>query len=113
MPTYRPLVRNPPGDPSWLIRLYREYSYAFRIPPHVKFYSLLFPKKHQNHAHSSARRANELGGFVYSAEGLIAALMGQLAGVMNALGWSIVALYLLFTLAYAYFLFMKRDESTS
>jgi hypothetical protein len=40
--------------------------------------------------------------------GFIVTLLGQLAGLANALGWSSVALYLLFGLGFAYFQFMRR-----
>jgi len=35
-------------------------------------------------------------------------LLAQLSGLLNVLGWSIVVLDLLFALAYAYFLFVRR-----
>ena len=44
------------------------------------------------------------GGF---AVGFVVSLIGQLSGVVNALGWSIVVLYALFALGYGYFRFMK------
>jgi len=44
------------------------------------------------------------GGF---AVGFVVSLIGQLSGVANALGWSTVALYGLFTAAYGYFRFIK------
>ena len=44
------------------------------------------------------------GGF---AVGLIVSFVGQLSGLVNALGWSTVVIYALFTAAYGYFRFMK------
>ena len=43
-----------------------------------------------------------IGDFV----GAVVALMGTLNGVMNAVGWSAVAIYLLIALGFAYFQFM-------
>ena len=40
--------------------------------------------------------------------GFIVCLLATLAGTWNALGWLSVALYLVFGLAFAYFLFIKR-----
>ena len=47
--------------------------------------------------------------FIADGIGFIVVLMGMLSGQMNALGWTIVALYLLFTLGLGYFRFMKSD----
>jgi hypothetical protein len=44
---------------------------------------------------------------VSNAIGFIVCLLATLAGVWNALGWLSVALYLVFGLAFAYFLFKK------
>jgi hypothetical protein len=41
------------------------------------------------------------------AVGLVATVLGQLSGAVNALGWSTVVIYALFTLGYGYFQFMK------
>lgn len=60
---------------------------------------------------SPARRAIVFGYFVGFAASLVAALMGQLAGVVNAWGWSTVALYVLFTLGYGYFHFVKPTST--
>ena len=46
--------------------------------------------------------ANVIG----NAVGTIFALMGTLGGVMNSIGWSAVAIFLLFTLGFAYLRFM-------
>jgi hypothetical protein len=43
--------------------------------------------------------------------GFIVALFGQLAGNMNALGWIIVAIWLLLALGLAYFRFLKPSTS--
>jgi hypothetical protein len=60
---------------------------------------------------SEALRAAVLGLFVYDAVGLIVALIAMFSGVMNALGWSVVAIYLVFTVGYGYFQFVKPSES--
>ena len=65
----------------------------------------------RNDPGSEALRAAVLGLFVYDAVGLIVALVAVLSGVMNALGWSVVAIYLLFTVGYGYFQFVKPSES--
>jgi hypothetical protein len=43
--------------------------------------------------------------------GFIVALLAQLSGVANALGWLNVALYLLLTLGFGYFRFIKKAAS--
>jgi hypothetical protein len=48
-----------------------------------------------------ARRALVLAGIAGSGVGLAVALMGQLAGVVNAMGWSTVAIYGLLLFGYA------------
>ena len=46
------------------------------------------------------------GNLIGNAVGAIIALMGTLGGVMNAVGWSAVAIYIFLTLGFAYFQFM-------
>lgn len=65
----------------------------------------------RNTQESGARRAIILAFFVSWAVGFVCALIGQLSGVVNALGWSNVGLYLLFALGYAYFQFMRPSAS--
>lgn len=48
-----------------------------------------------------------IGVVVSNAIGFIVCLLATLSGVWNALGWLSVALYLVFGLAFAYFLFKK------
>jgi len=45
--------------------------------------------------------------FVADTLGFLIALKGQLAGLMNALGWVIVAIWLILALGLAYFRFLK------
>jgi len=59
---------------------------------------------------SEARRAIVLAFLVSFAVGLVTSLVGQLGGVVNALGWSTVIIYLFFTLGYGYFQFARRSE---
>ena len=61
----------------------------------------------RNTEKSSARRALVLGLFLGFGIGFVVSLVNQLSGLQNALGWSTVVLYLLFTLAYGYFQFAK------
>ncbi len=49
--------------------------------------------------------------FVGNAVGFIVAFMGQLAGVVNALGWLSVAIYLVLALGYGYFQFLKPSAA--
>ena len=60
---------------------------------------------------SDARRAIVLGFFITLTIGFIIALMGQLSGVMNVLGWVIVGLYFLIALGYCYFQFIRPDTT--
>jgi len=59
-------------------------------------------------ADSEILRGIMLANLIMDAVGFIVTLLGQLAGLANALGWSSVALYLLFGLGFAYFQFMRR-----
>jgi hypothetical protein len=61
----------------------------------------------RNTPDSETRRAIVLAMLVEHALGLIVALWGQLSGVVNALGWSTVGIYLLLTAGYGYFLLAK------
>ncbi|MFC2036667.1 hypothetical protein ACFLYD_01680 [Chloroflexota bacterium] len=65
----------------------------------------------RNDPGSEALRAAVLGLFVYDAVGLIVTLIAMFSGVMNALGWSVVAIYLVFTVGYGYFQFVKPSKS--
>lgn len=61
----------------------------------------------RNTTESEVLRAIIPAYFIAIAIGFIVALLGQLSGVMNALGWSAVAIYLLLALGYGYFQFAK------
>jgi len=56
---------------------------------------------------SEARTAIVRGLFGFNVVALIVTIPVQLNHVMNAVGWSAVAIYLLFTLGWAYFLWAK------
>ena len=56
---------------------------------------------------SPVRQAILLGLFVAEGVGFVVALMTQLGGGINALGWSTVIIYLLFALGFGYFRFIK------
>ncbi len=60
---------------------------------------------------SEALRAIVLAVVFGDALGFMVALLGQLAGVMNALGWSVVALYLLLSLGFGYSYFQLAKPS--
>lgn len=56
---------------------------------------------------SPVRQAILLGLIVAEGVGFVVALMTQLGGGINALGWSTVIIYLLFALGFGYFRFIK------
>ena len=59
---------------------------------------------------TEARRAIVLALLVGEVLGFILALIGQLNGVLNALGWLVVAVYLFLALGLAYFQFSKPSS---
>ena len=61
----------------------------------------------RNAAASDARGAIVLALFVSDAIGFVVALIAQLRNVVNAVGWSTVAIYLLLALGFGYFQFKK------
>lgn len=61
----------------------------------------------RNAADSDARRAIVLGFFIADAVGFVVALIGQLSGVVNALGWLTVVIYFLLALGFAVIQFSK------
>ena len=60
---------------------------------------------------SEARRAIVLALFISDGVAFVLALMAQLKGLVNTLGWSTVAIYLVLALGFAYFQFTKPTES--
>ena len=65
----------------------------------------------RNAGDSEARKAITLALFLGEAIGFIVALLGQLSGAVNALGWSTVAVYLLLTLGFGYYQFIKTSTT--
>jgi hypothetical protein len=55
-------------------------------------------------AESDARKAIILGLFVYDLIAFIMTLLTVISGVLNPLGWSIVFIYLFFTVGFGYFI---------
>lgn len=66
----------------------------------------------RNAAESDARRAIILGLCVYDALGFLATLAAQIAGLLNPLGWSVVAIYLFFAVGFGYFLVNRPQPVT-
>ena len=62
-------------------------------------------------ADSDARRAIVLALFISDGVAIVLALMAQLKGLVNTLGWSTVAIYLLLALGFAYFHFAKPSDA--
>lgn len=60
---------------------------------------------------SGARRSAAISLLIFDLIGFgVSFFVGMLPKVMSAAGWAIVALFLLFTLGFAYFLFMRPSE---
>lgn len=59
----------------------------------------------RNAPDSEARRAILLAFFVGDAVGCVVAVIAQLGGVVNSLGWSTVVIYLLLAIGFGYFRF--------
>ncbi|MBV7331051.1 hypothetical protein KFU94_22995 [Chloroflexi bacterium TSY] len=57
----------------------------------------------RNAGDSDARRAIVMALFIGQSIGFIVSLVAQLRGVVNGVGWSTVAIYLLLTLGYGYY----------
>jgi hypothetical protein len=62
----------------------------------------------RNSQESDARWAIILALFVYDAIGFVVTLIAIISGALNPLAWLIVALYLLLSLGFGYFLVQKR-----
>jgi hypothetical protein len=58
-----------------------------------------------------ARQAVVVGNLTGDVVGFVVILIGQLAGIANALGWVNVAIYLLLALGFAYVQFMQRSSA--
>ena len=62
-------------------------------------------------ADSQTRRAIRLAMIISNALGIIVSVLGTVNGVMNAMGWSAAAVYLVMGLGFAYFQFAKPGAS--
>jgi hypothetical protein len=62
----------------------------------------------RNAEDSVARRAIIIALFAYDAVALVACLFLQFSGVLNLLGWGVVAIYLFFTVGFGYFMMPQR-----
>jgi len=65
----------------------------------------------RNAPDSEARRAILLGLFIGDAVGCVVALIAQLGGVVNAIGWSTVVIYLLLTIGFGYCRFGTGEQA--
>ncbi len=63
----------------------------------------------RNASHSETRRAIVISAFVTMLLGLILAIYDRVVGIENALAWSSLAIYLLLSIGYGYFAFIKPD----
>ena len=61
----------------------------------------------RNVADSEAQRAIILALLISDVVGVIVSILGTVSGVMSAVGWSAVGIYLLLALGFAYFQFAK------
>lgn len=78
----------------------REYAAAL-------FGNLMLTWFARNAGASDVRRAIILALFVYDAIGFVVSLASVLSGVLNPLGWLVVAVYLFFTVTFGYLLMAK------
>lgn len=65
----------------------------------------------RNIADPDTQRAISLALLVSDIIGVIVAVLGTVSGVMSAVGWSAVIIYLLLALGFAYFQFVKPSAS--
>lgn len=65
----------------------------------------------RNTSEQATQRAFSISVFIGDIVGFAIAIMAQLSGVMNALGWLSVALYLVLALGFGYFLIAKPSTT--
>lgn len=65
----------------------------------------------RNAPDSEARRAVLLALFIGDGAGFVIALIAQLGGVVNALGWSTVVIYGLLAIGFGYFRFADTEQT--
>ncbi len=63
----------------------------------------------RNSTNSDTRRAIVISGFVTVLLGLILTIYDRIVGIENALAWSSFAIYLLLSIGYGYFLFVRPN----
>ena len=63
----------------------------------------------RNSTNSTTRHAIVVGAFVTMALGFILSIYDRVVGIENALAWSSVAIYLLLSIGYGYFAFIKPN----
>jgi hypothetical protein len=66
----------------------------------------------RNITDSEAQRAIILALLISHTIGIIVSMMGTVSGLMSAVGWSAVVIYLLLALGYVYFLVVKPSASS-
>jgi len=65
----------------------------------------------RNVVDSEAQRAIILTLLIYFVIGIVITVLAAITGVSNALGWPLALIFLLFAIAYAYFLFIKPNNT--
>ncbi len=65
----------------------------------------------RNAEESTARRGMVIAGAITAVIGVVVAAIGTASGVMNAVGWVPIAVYVFFTVAYGYLWLVKRSSS--
>lgn len=65
----------------------------------------------RNDPGSVSLRSAILSLFVYDGACFIVTLLAVITGIMNVLGWSVVATYLFFTIGFGYFQFVKKPAA--
>ena len=65
----------------------------------------------RNTSEQTTQRAFSISVFIGDIVGFVIALMAQLSGVVNALGWLSVVLYLVLALGFGYFLIVKPSTT--
>lgn len=83
-------------------------TFAAREYAATLFGNLMLTWFARNAAESAARRAIILALFVYDGIAFVVSLIAVLSGVLNPLGWFIVAIYLFFTWAFGNLLRTKK-----
>jgi hypothetical protein len=65
----------------------------------------------RNTSEQATQRAFSISVFIGDIVGFVIAIMAQISGVVNALGWLSVALYLVLALGFGYFLIPKPSTT--